>query len=278
MQKTAEGATGTEKLGPQARLREELTQLESQNRDFWVVVAFAAGVLLLGFLSLVVPHSFWSASDLSVAFWVAPQVLFVIMMGLLLISLYLVRREMEVRKLRLLNLHQLFEAQSEFAASMIDSVTHVFNRNFLRELLQSEISRTERNKRPLCLVMVDINNFKQVNDRYGHLMGDYVLAEMARIFRSCVRGSDYIVRYGGDEFLLILPETDETGSGIVKSRIQQRVVEWDQSNRVGDLPISLSIGVTLHKEGQALEQTVADADARMYADKPTGSTAATRSQ
>jgi diguanylate cyclase (GGDEF)-like protein len=133
--------------------------------------------------------------------------------------------------------------------------------------LQAEISRAERTKRELALLMCDLNNFKQVNDRSGHLMGDYVLSQIAAILKSCVRGSDYVVRFGGDEFLLVLPETDSKGGEIVQLRIHRKVMEWDRRNRMGDLPISVSLGLYLHVPGQTAEKDVAEADARMYAEK-----------
>jgi diguanylate cyclase (GGDEF)-like protein len=94
-----------------------------------------------------------------------------------------------------------------------------------------------------------------------------VLSQIATILKSCVRGSDYIIRYGGDEFLLLLPETDEKGGEVVRERIHIKVAEWDQSNRVGDLPISVSLGLYLHATGQSPDKDVAEADARMYAEK-----------
>ena len=116
----------------------------------------------------------------------------------------------------------------------------------------------------LALIMCDVNYFKRINDRYGHLMGDYVLAQVATILKYCVRGSDYIVRYGGDEFVIILPETEETGANIVLQRIHQKVAEWDRENRVGEFPISVSLGLYHHVPGQAAEKDLAEADSRMY--------------
>jgi diguanylate cyclase (GGDEF)-like protein len=255
----------TEKLGPQARLQAELSKAEAQKRDVWLMVLFAGAVLLLGAFSLLTPTSFWRENMLEIR--IPPQVLFVVMMIVVVVTLYIVRREAEMRRLRLLNLQQTLESQQEYTASMIDSLTNVFSRSFLRDLLQGEISRAERNNRPLGLLMCDLNNFKQVNDRYGHLMGDYVLAQMAGILKTCVRGSDFVIRYGGDEFLVILSETDEPGAKIVQGRILEKVEEWDRVNRVGDVPISFSMGLYLHVPGQTVEQDVAEVDARMYADK-----------
>lgn len=254
-----------EQVGPQARIQAELVRLESQKKEFWILIVFAGVVLVLGILSFFFPGTFWHDGGLHVS--LSPQVLFVIMVATVLASLVYVRRDIEVRGLRLTNIQQYMSSQEEQAASMIDAVTNVFTRGFLHDLLSGEISRAERTNRSLALIMCDLNNFKQVNDRYGHLMGDYVLSQIATILKSCVRGSDYVIRYGGDEFLVLLPETDQGGGEVVRERIHEKVAEWDRSNRVGDLPISVSLGLYLHVTGQTPDKDVAEADARMYAEK-----------
>jgi diguanylate cyclase (GGDEF)-like protein len=257
-----------EQASLEARIQSELITLESRKRDFWMVVVFAAAVLTLGALSLLVPTSFWRFNSLEVK--IAPQVLFLVMMLIVLFVLYAIRRELEVHTLRLRNLQQTLSAQSDQTASRVDAVTNVFTRGFLHELLQGEISRAERNREPLTLLMCDLNNFKLINDRHGHLMGDYVLSQMAAIFKCCVRGSDHIVRYGGDEFLVVLPETDEMGAEIVRQRINEKVAAWDQTNRVCDYPLSVSTGLYVHAQGQSPEQDIAGADGRMYGEKQIG--------
>jgi diguanylate cyclase (GGDEF)-like protein len=254
-----------EQVGPQARIQAELLKLESQKREFWILVVFAGLVLLLGILSFFFPSAFWRSNSLHIS--LSPQILFVLMVAAVLIALFYVRRDLEIKGLRLSNLQRLLSSQQEQAASMIDAVTNVFTRGFLHDLLQGEISRAERTNRPLALLMCDLDDFKQVNDRYGHLMGDYVLSQVAAILKAAVRGSDYVVRYGGDEFLVVLPETDEQGGETVRQRIRRRVGEWDQNNRVGDLPLTVSLGLHLHLTGQTAEKDVAEADARMYAEK-----------
>jgi diguanylate cyclase (GGDEF)-like protein len=254
-----------EHIGPQARIQAELVRLESQKWEFWVLVVFSSVVLLLGVLSFFFPHRFWLNDGLHVS--ISPQALFVIMVATVLASLVYIRRETEVRGLRLINLHQYLASQEEHAASMIDAVTHVLSRGILRDLMTGEISRAERTNRTLAFIMCDLNNFKQINDVYGHLMGDYVLSQIAAILKSCVRGSDYVVRYGGDEFLLLLPETDEKGGEFVCQRVHSKVSEWDRGNRTGDLPISVSLGLHLHTTGQTADKDIAEVDARMYTQK-----------
>ena len=254
-----------EQVGPQARIQAELVHLESQKRQFRVLIMIAGGILFLGISSFFFPHYFWRTGVLHID--ISPQVLFVGLVALLLAFLVYVRRDLEVRGLRLVNLQEYMSSQEGQAASMVDALTQVFNRGFLHDLLAGEICRAERANRSLALIMCDLNNFKQVNDRHGHLMGDYVLAQIAAILKSCVRGSDYIIRYGGDEFLLVLPETDEQGGETVCQRVHGKVRDWDNRNQLAKLPISVSLGLYIHETGRTPEQDVQEADARMYAEK-----------
>ena len=255
-----------EQVGPQACIASELVRLESRKRGFWVLIIFAGVVLMLGALSFLFPHRFWERGDLQVS--LSPQILCVIMVGTALASLfYVFWRDLEIRGLRLAIIQQYLSSQEEHVNSMIDTVTNVFTRAFLHDRLTAEIARAERTNRSLGLIMCDLNNFKQVNDRYGHLIGDDVLSQVAAILKFCVRGSDYVARYGGDEFLILLPETDQEGGEIVRQRVNRKVAEWDRANRVGDLPISISLGLYVHVTGQTADMDVAEADARMYADK-----------
>ncbi|MGH9469899.1 MAG: GGDEF domain-containing protein [Terriglobia bacterium] len=251
--------------GFHSRIRSEIRRLEYESHAIRVLLISVAALLGFGAVSLLLPGRFWHPK--SVALVIPPQLLFVILLVIVALALYLVRYESESRKLRLLVLQQAYAAQSEHAARTFDAVTNVFTRNLLHSLLEKEIARAERNGQPLALMMCDVNNFKRVNDRYGHLIGDEVLAQIAAILKACVRGSDHVVRYGGDEFLLILAQTDEGGAAIVRDRILQRVAEWDFNDRIGEVGISLSLGLYNHVAGQSVEQDLAQVDARLYAGK-----------
>ena len=255
----------------QGRLKVELARLEARNRQTRWISVLAVLILLWGFVSLFARKSFWLQEAIEIKF--PPSVLFFLLILIVFLALYLVRRELEIRRLNLLAIEERVVAESERSEGMIDSLTHVFNRRFLTELLQGEIARAERNQRPLTLAMCDVNHFKEVNDRYGHPVGDEVLTETANILKSCVRGSDFVVRYGGDEFLLVLSETDEAGAGAVLARVREKMAEWDRQRRLG---ISLSLGVYAHRAGQSPEQDIAAVDAQMYAEKQAVRTAGRR--
>jgi diguanylate cyclase (GGDEF)-like protein len=250
------------RLSWQGRLRVELDRLDAQNRLAGAVSVLAVVVLAVGAASLFLRSGFWMQESIDIR--IPPPVLFVILILVILLALYLVRRELEIRRLTLLVIEERLLTESEHSAGMTDPVTRVFNRRFLLGLLQSEIARAERNRRPLTLAMCDLDHFKQVNDRYGHIVGDEALAETAAILKSCLRGSDSVVRYGGDEFLLVLPETDEAGANAIVARIREKMSEWERSRELG---ISLSLGLYVHRAGQTAEHDIAEVDARMYGDK-----------
>lgn len=255
----------------QGRLKVELARLEARNRQTRWISVLAVLILLWGAFSLFARRSFWLQEAIEIKF--PPSLLFVVLILLVFLVLYLVRRELEVRRLNLMALEERVVAESERSEGMIDSLTHVFNRRFLTELLQGEIARAERNRRPLTLAMCDLNHFKEVNDRYGHPVGDEVLTETANILKSCVRGSDFVVRYGGDEFLLVLSETDEAGASAVLVRVREKMEEWDRQRQLG---ISLSLGVYAHRTGQSPDQDIAAVDSQMYTEKQAVRTASRR--
>lgn len=246
-------------------LYEDLTRARRENRSRNLLLYLVAAMLGFGAISLILPRSIWPQSTLEIR--IPSTLLFVGMLVAMVLTFYLMRYESETRKLQMLIIQKTLAAQSAHAASMVDSLTNAYTRTFLRSLLDREIAMAERNSRPLALMMCDVNNFKLVNDRYGHLMGDDVLAQIVNILKACVRGSDHVVRYGGDEFLLIMPETDASGAGVVRDRIVGRVQEWDANHPVIKIPVSISVGTFVHAAGNSVEQDLAAVDLQMYAEK-----------
>ncbi len=130
------------------------------------------------------------------------------------------------------------------AISVRDPLTEAYNRRYLNELLPQEIKRAYRYKRPLSVIMFDIDHFKEVNDRYDHHAGDLVLQGCAGcIMGSLRKGIDWLARYGGEEFVIVLPETDLTGAGVVAERLRLKIAELITSSHGQEIRITASFGV-----------------------------------
>jgi diguanylate cyclase (GGDEF)-like protein len=119
-----------------------------------------------------------------------------------------------------------------------DGLTEIFNKRKLEEEMQREFARAMRHQRPLSLIIFDLDEFKQINDSYGHLCGDFVLKQVASLARDMVRPEQVLARVGGDEFVILAPETPAAGAEALAAKLRDRIVSLD--HRYGDLRISLT--------------------------------------
>ena len=151
--------------------------------------------------------------------------------------------------------------------STVDALTGLYNRSYFFAALEREIARGDRSGRAFCLVMLDLDDLKAVNDRYGHIAGDQVLRSVADVVRSGVRKIDTAARYGGDEFVALLPETDPTGGWVVAEKIRLTVAEQGSF----DPGPTVSVGVVSYPaDGRSADALLVSADRAMYASKRGG--------
>jgi len=152
-----------------------------------------------------------------------------------------------------------------------DPLTGLQNRRSLFELGKIEFARSHRTKRPFCCLMVDVDHFKQINDKYGHPIGDQVLRELAQCSQRSVREVDLIGRYGGEEFVIFLPETDSATAMLVAERLRASIAAVPIKVSDQELHITVSIGVSGKDENTLeLETLIARADQAMYVAKYKG--------
>ena len=146
---------------------------------------------------------------------------------------------------------------------LLDPLTDLHNRRYAQEWLAKDISRAQRNRSSLTVLMLDLDNFKQLNDRYGHPMGDSALARFAERLSSAIRGSDLAARIGGDEFMVLLPECRLGQVQAVLGRMSPLEIEVEAKK----ISFAFSAGWTEYREGETPEQLLQRADQALYAEK-----------
>lgn len=151
-----------------------------------------------------------------------------------------------------------------------DPLTQLRNRRFAMEVAQHEAAVFERGGRPLALVLGDVDHFKQINDVHGHETGDMALKAVAQALRDGVREVDHVARWGGEEFLMLLPSTDVDEAMRVSERLRESIQQIDLVHNHQLVPLRITLGVVLLKAGETIEQALARADKALYQGKQAG--------
>jgi diguanylate cyclase (GGDEF)-like protein len=158
-----------------------------------------------------------------------------------------------------------------YQLAIVDGLTRTFNRRYLMDFLTREISRCRRHSRPLSVLLFDIDRFKEVNDRFGHAAGDQVLRTIVEVAREGVRREECLARYGGDEFVVVMPETPLAGARIVAERTRGRVEAHAFASGGKPIPVTISVGVIELSPAMAdADAMIAAVDAQLYAAKMAG--------
>lgn len=145
-------------------------------------------------------------------------------------------------------------------ATRIDPMTGLANRRDIMEKMEREFSRAQRHQRTFSVMLVDLDNFKQVNDKYGYNDGDDVLVEVARVLMSCVRSEDVCARWGGEEFLFLLAETSAEGAVTLARKVLEAISMTEFKAHRPGIRITASIGLCEYQDGQSLYECVSKAD------------------
>lgn len=254
---------------------------DKSQMKFWLI-AFIALTVISGFVD---PYVSQTARPMDPIFNIA---FFVMNMGAGLVSVHFVlmsfvkdREEahnaaVEAKELALAAQANLEEANAKLKENearirelmLTDPLTGVSNRRHLEERLASEFERLERYHRNLALVIADIDYFKAINDSYGHDVGDHVIKAFARNMKACLRSVDFVARIGGEEFLVILPETDIDGAMKVVERMRE---SFSQQNVPGlSQPVTASFGIAAAKTGETGQDCMKRADQALYCSKEEG--------
>ena len=234
-----------------------------EKRDWWIWANSIFVMLLLtgALISFILPSLAQGASPL---FRIkVTEAIFGLVALVVLFNVYTIYQQVLIKRLR----RQLAEKQHHSMIlrelAMIDALTGLYNRRFAEQRLAAEVARSGRKGHPFIVVLLDLDEFKLINDTYGHPAGDLVLQEFAAALNRAIRSGDLAVRLGGDEFLLILPECNHEQLQIVLKRLGPLELAWEGQK----FPIKYSAGWKEYASGDQPETMLAAADQALYANK-----------
>jgi diguanylate cyclase (GGDEF)-like protein len=249
----------------------QLTMRRMDRREWWLwsYAIMVTLLLLTGIASFAFPMLLSSNADGFYSFFLNQAVRGLV--GLVLIfNVYVIYQQLQITRIRRQLTDQVFAvdkvevlAQEVYKMALLDPLTGLFNRRYIEQRLEDEIARSQRHGRPLSVIMFDLDEFKQVNDTYGHGAGDALLRAFADRLSRATRGSDASGRYGGDEFLVVLPECKPENVQAVLKRLEGITANIEGRN----LLLSLSAGWAQLLPGESAKDLLARADAELYANK-----------
>ena len=244
-------------------IQQEIDQLSSRDWQLWSIGALVMLVLASGFFALVLPNLAWSQRNLILDHRFVPQLMFGLITLVVLINIYLIAQRKSLNSTRGSLIRELVYNQRLENLSLYDPLTQLFNRRAMDEFVSREVTRVNRQGTQLTFLMLDIDGFRAVNANFGHQAGDEVLVEMSQLLKNNFRGADILFRYGGDEFLVVMPETSEEQAEIAVRRLQRGVENWNVSSKRG-FELQINWGITAHVAGAVISDVLREADRKLY--------------
>lgn len=263
-EETKRSKNGNDESSVLSRVTAQMAALEKRDSELWIIVVLTSTLVAAGLLLVIAPSVFSRSGDLHFEVRV-PKEMFLSLVALIaLVNVYLVTQRMTLRRTRQALISSSIQGELTRLQSFTDPLTEIYNRRSLDDMARKYISYARRSSTQLTFLMVDIDHFKQINTRFGHLTGDMILTDIASLLKDSVRGSDAVIRYGGDEFLVILAESGREGAQRVIDRIQGFLDDWNKHKPLRNFILQLSIGISEWHDGQNLDDVLDSADSAMY--------------
>jgi diguanylate cyclase (GGDEF)-like protein len=244
-------------------IQRQIHDLSSRDTQLWSIVTLVILILTCGFLAVVAPNLVWAQRVFRVQQAYLPQLFFGLICLVVLFNIYFLSQRVALNSTRKALISELVLNERLESLSLVDPLTQLLNRRALNELISHQLARANRNGEPLTFLVLDINQFRELNAKLGSMEGNRVLTEFAKILRSVFRGGDLIFRQGGDEFLVAMPDTSEPQAEAPLQRLLRVVEEWNITNDKA-YQLSFSWGMAGYVTGTSLEEILRTVDRKLY--------------
>jgi diguanylate cyclase (GGDEF)-like protein len=247
-------------------IQQQIQQLSGRDLQLWSIGILVTLVLTSGLLAVILPNLVWSQLFVHVDRFYLPQLFFGLISLVLLFNIYLLAQKRTLNSTRLALIRELVLNERLESLSLIDPLTQLLNRRALNELLPREVARANRLGSSLTFMAIDLNGFSAISSKFGALEGDKVLIDFARILKTVFRGADLAFRQGGDEFLIMMPDTTEEQADCPVQRILREVDQWNLASKKG-FELSFSWALAPYVTGSDAEDVLRAVDRKMYSKK-----------
>jgi len=244
-----------------ADIYRDLEALSSRDWQLWSICALVILVVATGLAAFVVPNFVWASLHTDSRY--VPQLFLGLITLIILFNVYILEQKRELNRARTQLLRELMESAKARETALVDPLTGVFNRRYMEEIFPREISKAVRSGTDLSLIVLDVDGFKGINTKFGHFGGDQYLRDVATLLKKTFRGSDTVLRLGGDEFLIILPETSHKQAVRASERLTWETRWWNQAGHA-KYQLSFSCGVATYRKGMDMKEVLDTADKDMY--------------
>jgi diguanylate cyclase (GGDEF)-like protein len=267
MLQAAEGNPGQPSMLERAEeIQQQIQQISGRDWQLWSIVILIMLVLTAGILALVFPNMVWSQRVLHVDLPYLPQCFFGLISLVLLVNIYLLGQKFTLNTTRRALIRELVLNERLESLSLIDPLTQLLNRRAMNEFIPREVARANRVGCGLTFLTIDLDKFRAINTKYGSLEGDMLLTDVGKMLKLIFRGGDLVFRQGGDEFLVLMPDTTEEQADNPLQRLLRMVADWNQNNKK-EYELSFSWGVAAYVTGTGVEDVLRAVDRKMYQKK-----------
>jgi diguanylate cyclase (GGDEF)-like protein len=244
-------------------IQRQIHELSSRDMQLWSIVTLVILVLTAGFLALVLPNLAIKERLIRLEQGYLPQLFFGLICLIVLFNIYLIAQRVALNSTRKALISELVLNERLESLSLIDPLTQLFNRRALNELISHQVARANRTGSSLTFLIMDINGFRELNAKLGSMEGNRVLTDFAKMLKNIFRGGDLVFRQGGDEFLVVMPDTNEQQAEYPLQRLLSAVEQWNVENG-NRFRLSFAWGLAAYVTGTSMEDVLRTVDRKLY--------------